>query len=73
VGDDLRMDSLLSLTSWLATRDRAALKLAIRHARCSNTHTNIALTSGDCQQWRANDLNQGTDTIFKHVRKTCEL
>jgi len=33
------VDSLLSLTSWLATRDRAVLKLAIRHARCSNTHT----------------------------------
>jgi len=47
------MDSLLSLTSWLATRDRSVL--AIRHARCSNTHTNMAPTSSSRQQRRLFD------------------
>jgi len=49
---------LLSLTSWLATDDCQTLKLAIQHARCSNTHTNIALTSGSRQQWRLVDTKQ---------------
>jgi len=65
VGDDLLMDSLLSPTSWLATRDRAVLKLAIRHARCSSIHTNIAPTSSSRQQWRLFNIKTRGEKILK--------